>query len=951
MPKGFIMRIFTIFLLLNIIYSQTRYYPETYKRKDLILPEDDKIGVYQYNLVDAKVLTNEKITLYIKKQGINLDVDDCCLNYNKFKAWDSFPLSSETDLKEILNNATYSTASNVLTYKFPVQKIETSYYEVHHKLWIFDINKSTRQCFIYFNDDTINTLSVTLDGGREFVDLKIEYQPDNKMKITCDKAVSNIVIDYSIKTINFQFNGVGYSPAIALHWTYYKITYATNPVENPNFTLKGKGICSYSNPCVKGYACSRGVCVKCHPSCFDCINGALSTDCDSHCSPISSMRIPNRGSCSLGYVDLSQFDDFDIIGIIPPFRNGRITTSFWFYLAEFPKNPVTTSIQISYEPDYTFIFEFTSSSLTINLKRFRARVSTPNTWYFVKGGCSITHGDCFLFIKYFDGNVFKYEDPGDQDFYGNEATGGDVFISYLETTDYSKIEVRGFKNIVNKDDFAFKFYIKELILFREYLPDPYDNKYFSYENIFSSNFELPEVLFIIPFDELIKNDDKYDVKCYSYTGSKIESSFTITPRYDISINSFYPPKNFRPLNLLGKNEKYLSPDLVEIGEVIKDDNTLISSYDNSPLSCIDNYFLTYRDTPDNDNDINIYVTDDTRFKGSCNLNCDKRKSMLHGLSENKGFCNKRCNDLEICLSDNHDLLHINSQFKCITGYYNSFHHCFDYSTENTKIFYYDCLHGMANIVLDVINYNLKSYIIDFWMKSELYNNEEGETILFYTNQFKIFKKGKNGNYFFYSFENRKEFEYQNMNTNWGHYSIEVYYDPKEKYNHKTTIFLEKNFVNLNKDGVEYSENVLPLEYIYFCNGRKSTCNNIYMTWNGAFYKNLRLFNGNMAQRHILYRYDEYYENYKYLLSSIKFYYPLYGHYIANNLWMQYNSQGSVLNLNTPTNNWDFPQYSVRIPPLPLQCEACSGSISDTTNNRCYKCDNNKYLFNQDHIYM
>ena len=303
MPKGFIIRIFTIFLLLNIINSQTRYYPETYKEKDLILPEDDKIGVYQYNLVDAKVLTNEKITLYIKKQGINLDVDDCCLNYNKFKAWDSFPLlSSETDLKEILNNATYSTASNVLTYKFPVQKIETSYYEVHHKLWIFDINKSTRQCFIYFNDDTSNTLLVTLGGGKELVDLKIEYQPNDKMKITCDPGGSNIIIDYSIKTINFQFNGVGYSPAIALHWTFYKITYSTNPVENPNFTLKGKGICSYSNPCVKGYACSRGVCVKCHPSCFDCINGALSTDCDSHCSPISSMRIPNRGSCSLGYV-------------------------------------------------------------------------------------------------------------------------------------------------------------------------------------------------------------------------------------------------------------------------------------------------------------------------------------------------------------------------------------------------------------------------------------------------------------------------------------------------------------------------------------------------------------------------------------------------------------------------------------------------------------------------
>ena len=431
-------------------------------------------------------------------------------------------------------------------------RIETSYYEVHHKFWIFEKGGTSRNFEIYFNTDTGNFLTLNIPGGKYLADMKIEFDY-NQNKITLGS--STIYINYSISKINFRFTGVTYSPAIAIHWTFYKITYSTNP-DNPNFSLKRTSICSYSNPCIKGYACSLGVCVKCHPSCFDCINGALSTDCKSQCSPISSQKIPNRGSFSLGYVDLSQFEDFDIIGIVPPFRNGRLTTSFWFYLAEFPKQtPSIPQIHISYDPNYTFLFNFSPGDLTIEFKGITATVNKGYTWYFIKGGCSIQHGNCFLFVKYLNGNVFSCP-IGPVQFEGYEGGSGGISVSYYETTDYSTISVSGFNNIVNKDDFVFKFYIKEFILFREYLPEPYDNKYFSYENLLTSSFELPEVIFIIPFDELIKNDDKYDVKCYSYTGSKIESSFTLTPEYEASSYSLiYPPKNFRLLNLLGKNQK------------------------------------------------------------------------------------------------------------------------------------------------------------------------------------------------------------------------------------------------------------------------------------------------------------------------------------------------------------------------------------------------------------
>ena len=922
-----------------------KYFPDDYKQKDLIFPGNDITGSHQYNLVDAKVLTNEKILLYIKKQGINLEKDECCQDNDDFvtyNAW-STTLESETDLKEIHSYSRYNKNSNILSYNFPLPRIETSDYEVHHKLWLFDKSNGSPQCEIYFNNDSSNKLTVSLSGGKAYIDLKIVYnQIDDDTfnnEITCDVCTGTIIIDmnYNIENINFKFSSLGYSPAISLHWTYYKIS-----ANNNNFSIKGKGICSYTNPCVKGYACSHGVCVKCHPSCFDCINGGLSTDCYSQCSPISTLMLPDRGSCPLAYVDLVHYEYFRVTGIIPPCRNRRLTTSFWFFLTSFPKNvsedaPLKPRIHVSYDPDYNFTFIFTPDQLQI---KFYGETSSPltkkNTWYFVKGGKSESHSD-FLFVKYFDGNDFCYSPSSTSVpiFKGDDNGSGGLSKQYLEPTDYYSMEFVDFKQLYNSEEDC-QLYIKELILFREYLPDPYDNKYFSYEKLFTSTFEMPEVLFVIPFDEMFKTDDKYQIKCYTYAGSILEYDLVLTPIYQPNSNRlYYPPKLFRPLNLLTRNQKYASPDLIETDDVVRDSNTLIASYDSVPLSCIDNYFLTYEELSDYSG----------QYLGTCNLNCEEGTSMLHGISENKGFCNKRCGggaSDPICLSNNYDLLHLKSSFRCKTGYYESFLNCEDWNKEKNYVFKFDANQGPYNIVIDVINYKLKSYIIDFWMKPVI--DADLGPYLFYTNQFYIKYNITESKAYFFTFENRIEnpIDIESDGT-WSHYSIEVYYDPKEKYNYKSRIYIQKNFLPNETLSTEHSENALPLEYIYFCSRRKTSCNNLDISWNRAYYKNLRLLNGNLASRHVFYRYDEYYSSDTYLLSSIKFYYPLYGHYIANNLWSQYNSKESALNTNSPTNNWNYPQYSYSKMPFETTCTDtnCKECI---TNDDCITCNDGFHNF-------
>ena len=165
-----------LFIVLDVSYEML-YFPETYKSDDLIFPENDKVDDYEYNLADAKVLTNQLITLYIKKQGIVLDRDDCCLDccstsntFSNFKAWDSTTIKMNSELEEIYSNAIYNNKGNKLTYKFPASKIENVGYTLYHKVWVFDPFGSN-QLTIYFNDGKTDSdkININLNSGKLFI--------------------------------------------------------------------------------------------------------------------------------------------------------------------------------------------------------------------------------------------------------------------------------------------------------------------------------------------------------------------------------------------------------------------------------------------------------------------------------------------------------------------------------------------------------------------------------------------------------------------------------------------------------------------------------------------------------------------------------------------------------------------------------------------------------------
>ena len=94
-----------IFFLFHFSSNQT-ITPETFKKNDLLFPSNDIINNYYYSLIDAKVLTKEEITLYLKNQGIHLTRDDCCEQLEDINVWDR--MNGESDYKEIYSNAKYN---------------------------------------------------------------------------------------------------------------------------------------------------------------------------------------------------------------------------------------------------------------------------------------------------------------------------------------------------------------------------------------------------------------------------------------------------------------------------------------------------------------------------------------------------------------------------------------------------------------------------------------------------------------------------------------------------------------------------------------------------------------------------------------------------------------------------------------------------------------------------
>ena len=930
---------FFYFSILNIILYNLYnciidYPPNKYQSYDIFFDKNNP----NYHLVALKYFTSNNINDSLHITGHNLDKEISCNpgnnNIETFNAYGNYTLTS-ISYKQIYENAIYYTGVESIICSFPEPVIKNNGYKIYHNIMIFNpiTNINNRTLKISFGnkeDNFINVCEIE-NFDTNFFKIKIEY--DSKIYVYCNSDTDKIEVN-GIKYIKYFFEADStittlYSPAVAMYINYEEISQlSSSQISDGYLSVIGYGICDRDlNPCVAGYTCIGGTCVKCDDACFDCQRGNSNTHCESKCNVIATTFKPNLGKCEIGYIDITNFQGFNINNIDYPDTN-RLTVSLWFYLSSLcdedgnKKNGKEhiTFLMSNYF-NFSLIYSIKDSTQNLIISIFVQNEIIENitiseddypnyfdNWIYIKFGISYDHNENLAYFTYVypeNDDIFSVV-PGNQfdNIYLNmnidgtlkNISSGYFYKHYYRNGDYENFQ---FEHLQSSD--YMKIYIRELLIFKEYLPNPYDIKDFQLEKFIISSSELPELLIAMPFDNLLKNSQGYYTNIYTYKSTKREINIQLSLNYKKKID-FEPPRTFKRLNLLTEpNVKYSSPDFINKQNLAHDINKDLFLYDdNKPFSCINGYYLNLKE--------NYY---------ECDIQCPINSySNLFGLSTEKGFCNYNCDIFQNskCLYHHSSLRNIKSEFDCIDGYTNLFYKCIETSNLDKYFFYYNSKYSPSNIIFDFSSYDYSSYFVDFWFfpdETEQSSYSIDEKYIFYMNSMKIsVKKTTNGNSYnfisdVYKNEINNLFKYE-----WNRINLKVYYDPHLPKNKKTKFYfgINNNYNNLNGE----SENKYILKYIYFCNGDASNCNGLNLKWASGFYKKLRVYNGNKANIDLIRRYDNIFSTESSRINGMIAYYPLYGKYIINNYLSQGLTLEAGMNITESNNIWGFPQYNLGI---------------------------------------
>ena len=439
-----------------------------------------------------------------------------------------------------------------------------------------------------------------------------------------------------------------------------------------------------------------------------------------------------------------------------------------------------------------------------------------------------------------------------------------------------------------------KVYLRHLTLFKEYMPIYMNYMYFDYSGVN----DFYELLYYIPFTELFYGN-KYKIKGYSYENIEEEIILDLnnTKGNDI-IGDVSPPLNFYHLNLAPVNKKYIEIDLLSdettpliLGEKMK------YVYDDELAMCCESYFYK---------EIN-----------QCTDKCvDYHRIPYAGVNEKSSYCDYTCQDSMNCLKDEYtgnELDYDGGFCTPLSKAYNLFYRC-----EDNRIDYYFQFSGFYNSSkMEKKIPKMYSYIIDFWYYDDYFLKELRENFFGYPSEemhyilhtnvidlyFRIITKTMKGlkdnkeKIIGYAYNDHslymslKDMSLQNVlyiNQEWNRIIVYSYYNRTvEKY--QITLCLNYYRVEHHPREPGFCEGVTELypsigalENIIFCDKVCKDWQGKVIHWATGYYKKFRIWDGNNASPELLTQYDNYFPDYIYRVSAIKYYFPMTNMYISNN---------------------------------------------------------------------
>ena len=760
------------------------------------------------------------------------------------------------------------------------------------------------------NKFEILTLKISpKNNGLEGTYIDTEYECNNVLKTIRAKEPINFFLDFK------PYPNPNPTPDQYIILSNYKVTIEDQTIKTgtdyqSSFIRSRNGLntCDKEEDCFPGFMCLGHLCLKCHSTCLRCsvdISESNARNFCTKCNALSVSEIPNNGLCEMAYVDMSSFENIEI-SVKPDGNdfNDRETMGFWVFFANtfysatnsgsifhvvlkdrlvaslIPGNKIVRVYCHTFED----IFRHRTSDITLS-NDYESQME--DGYYLMEDVPSFAQkqfmqGDDDYNI---DGHWFHVTCAESFDhglFYIKTVINGEKDIketSLRHEPLYANVENdQYFRHIINDGDYLYvsfknfgasgtKIFLRNFILFKEYIPKHMQYMYFNFNGLA----DFHEILYQIPFDHLYYGTD-YKIKGYSFKGFEedIKLNYAQNKKEDYS-----PPLNFKHLRLPGPNQIYKEIDVVPT-ELDYLKLTIGQDYvydDNLALSC--QRFLDYE-------------------SNQCNTTCVKyNKIPFEGVHDQSGYCDYSCSPSMVCDYDhlNAERLDFDGDFclNSINGY-NLFFRC-----EDGQVDYYMQYSGFYNsgqIDLE-ISPPLKSFIIEFWYYPDFFLNAIDEKLFQYPTEDKNYFFHSNAyNAYFLGTQTTPPVMFDAGNTNdvniegyqpkeWNKFIFFTKYEKDLEY-YRKIIYTNHNMYNGQELTRVYYDDLGSLKYITFC---EKTClddkeNRIH--WTTGYYKNLRIWNGDIASPFEIEQYDQNFPSFTNRISSIIYFFPLKNEYISNN---------------------------------------------------------------------
>ena len=530
-------------------------------------------------------------------------------------------------------------------------------------------------------------------------------------------------------------------------------------VKNREGELNGKcGDGFYCNKQINGSTCLPSPKKECKS--YDSV-----TKTCSECFLISvdgqwNAKGPNL-KCDLDYIDITKAKINKQRKIeVPPAIHWRVTMDFWIWISD---TSVLSDSRLNMNIVYKDFIAFTLKCIPEGLKIY----ATPLEWLYEYPTYDEDNEEAYYYknnikpYKYYDivtllkNIVGSYDEVTLEDL-AKDASSNWVYVRYAFNLDSSKHYLNDlpennlkvaqiyttqtgmpfhlkkfyepnkmtylyFQNFYDPLTDAQKrqnknitIYLRNLNIFREYMPRNIITKYFNLNSITIK--EFPQLLVSFPFSNMpLKKENVYEMTGYNYfvrdTSGTVKEEQVQTTKYELEIDSslitLRPPRNFWRLNLLELNKQPETCDFYNMIDISCTQPNDKCFDENKPFICKDGI-----------NDQNPLYLDINNLE--CKTYCEYgyMHPPRYGSNIQRLYCSDFCDTgSKQCPSDNYKYTEIRPNYLCSNEFFNLYYKCYSkneaLNNADYSGLYFSGFLRTPSILID-LKEEYSEFAIDFW---------------------------------------------------------------------------------------------------------------------------------------------------------------------------------------------------------------------------------------------